>query len=307
MFYAVALVFSQIATASSGAETGVRPEECAKAEGQGARNVWERVKNPELRRYCDLLAGGAAKLVGAGGAEAALAIADEADRVIPRRAAPLVLRGRALGRLRRFVDATAALLAAKERDPSALDEPSALAALAQALARSGHAVEAREAYRTLLPRASSLGVAERGAAYVEAGALFMELGPAGLDDALAILRRGRQESQDVAQHVSLLLLSLALDRSGQPGLAREILEDRSPAEVRLLMKDHAAMEAMGPAAWAEAPAMLALALEPSDPAAARDAWQTYLRARASDGARGPWSEHARAHLARLGARGAARR
>ena len=52
------LVLSQ----AGGAWASGRPAECTSLDGGRGANVWERAKAPELRRYCDLLAAGAAKL-----------------------------------------------------------------------------------------------------------------------------------------------------------------------------------------------------------------------------------------------------
>src|SRR5690349_15749949 len=134
MHVAPALVL--LAQALSAGAAG-RPLECAALDAGGVGNVWERAKAPETRRYCDLLASGAAKLAGgAGGAREALAIADEAEHVAPGHAAPSVLRGRALSRLGLWADALAALERARDRDPRALDDPPALLAWARVLARA---------------------------------------------------------------------------------------------------------------------------------------------------------------------------
>jgi tetratricopeptide (TPR) repeat protein len=269
-----------------------RPPECANLDGPKASNVWERAKAPQLRKYCDLLASGASKLAGAGaGAQAAftaaLAAADEAEQAMPGRAGAAVLRGRALAKLGRWSEALAALQDAKTKDDRALDEPTALLAYARSLARSGKVADAGEAYRALLPRASSLTPTERGAACLEAGLLAMSRGPSGLDDAIAILRQGTREGQDMTQVVSLLGLSLALDRAGQHDEARAVIGERSFGDPKTLLGEARIKDALGIVAPSESTALLAVALEAHDPVAARDAWKSYVDAK------GFWADHAR--------------
>jgi tetratricopeptide (TPR) repeat protein len=283
-----------LAQTTSAAWLSARPLECTPLEAGAAGNVWERAKSPELRRYCDLLASGAAKLAGTGaGAGEVLAIADEADHAIPGRAAPSVLRGRALARLGRWNDARTSLEAARSRDPRALDDPAALLTWARVLARTGHAAEAAEAYRALLPRGSTLSAADRGAAAIEAGMLASARGAAGLEDAIALLRQARQDAQDATQTVAILALALALDRAGDKDEARALLTARVHADPRATLGDPRIREILAVAgAPAEADALEAIALTQLDPAAAREAWKRYVDA----AGHGPWIDHAKAHL-----------
>jgi tetratricopeptide (TPR) repeat protein len=276
-----------------------RPPECTSLDGPKAANVWERAKAPQLRIYCDLLASGASKLAGAGaGAKDALQIADQAERAMPGRAGPPVLRGRALARLGRWNEALAALADAKSKDERALDEPAALLAWARALSRNGRANEALEAYRALLPRASSLAASERTSACIEAGLLSMGRGASGLEDAIPVLRQGTRESQDVLHPIAVAALALALDRSGQRDEAKAILAERSLGDVRGALADARVKEALAAAgAGAEAHALQAVALEASDPPAARDAWKAYVEGK------GMWIDHAKQHEAALTGKG----
>jgi tetratricopeptide (TPR) repeat protein len=293
----IALVI--VAQASGAGWSTARPAECSSiaADQRGASNVWERAKSPELRRYCDLLASGAAKLAGGAGAQVVarevIAIADEADRAIPGRAAPSILRGRALARLGRYADALAALEQGRDRDDRALDDPAALLAWARMLARAGKTTEAADAYRALLPRASTLTLADRGAACIESGMLASARGPSGIDDAVAVLRQARRDSQEATQTAAILALALALDRSGERDEARAVLADRVRGDPRATLNDPRVRDMLANAGAApEAEAMAALALEASDPPGAREAWKAYLDA---GGAKGPWADHARAH------------
>jgi len=296
MLAAVLLVMAQATTAAGAGWSGARPAECAPLETQAASNVWERAKSPALRRYCDLLAGGAAKLAAGSGideAREALALADEASLAFPDRAAPSVLRGRALARLGRWNEAAVALGLAKSRDEHALDDPAALFAWGRALGRAGRAADAEGAFRALLPRAASLPLAERGAAEIEAALLAESRGPAGLDTAIAMLRQARREAQDAMQSMAAMTLGLALDRADQRDESRLVLSGVAHGDPRAVLADARVRDVLADVSAAtEGDALAAIALEASDPSAAREAWVHYL---AGPGGKGPWSDHARAH------------
>ncbi len=304
MIFAVALALALPASASSGSGGGWssgRPPECAAEVGATTTNVWERAKSPELRRYCDLVASAASKLAGnAVMAAAALALAREANEVLPGHAAPRVLEGRALAALGKLDDALLALRDAKARDRAGLDDPLALLAWARVLARTGHPGESVEAYRALLPRSAVLATGERAAAAVEAGLVAMAADAKGLDDAVAALREALRDAQDDTLSVAVLALALALDRRGDAGEARALLVDRGPPDPRVALGTSRAKDLLA-VAPGEAPALVGLGLEASDAAGARDAWEQYVRGPAVGTAR-PWEAHARAHLAALGSR-----
>ncbi len=289
----VLAVFLQLTGATA------RPVECVPADGTAGTNVWERAKAPHLRRYCDLLASGSAKLAGippgAGpdGARAqageVLAIADEAEKLVPDRIFPAILRGRALARLGRWDDALAALAAVRKKDERALGDAFALLAWARANARTGHMDEASAAYRMLLPQAKSLPPVDRSLASLEAGLVLMGRGPAAIDDAVAVLRQARRDAQDAVLGASVLALALALDRAGQKDEARGVLAERGRTDPRPLFADARVKEALAnAAALAEAEALAAIGLEAVDAAAAREAWARYEKVK------GPWNDHARA-------------
>ena len=114
--FALAALLAQAASAWS---TGLPPE--CRTAGDRATNAWERAKSPELRCYCDLVASASSKLAGTRAmAEAALASAAEAERVLPGHAAPLVLQGRAFAALGKLDLAGKALAEGKARDPAVL-------------------------------------------------------------------------------------------------------------------------------------------------------------------------------------------
>ncbi len=299
------------AGARAGAFGTARPAECGLSDGFRASNPWERAKEPNLRRYCDLLASGTAKLVGAGSSvlvKDVPAIADEADRLLPGRASPSVLKGRALLRLGRAEDAVAALVEAKKRDDRALDDPVALLAWARANARTGKLAEAAQAYRAALPRTSALSAQERSAASFEAGMTVMAEArgatAAALDDAVAMFRQARRDAQDAMQVASVAALALALDRSGQREEARAVFGDRPHGDMRLLLGDPRVVEALADAGAAgEADALVAIALETQDPPAAKDAWRKYLE---GPGGKAGWAAHAREHAGAVPAKKPAR-
>jgi tetratricopeptide (TPR) repeat protein len=275
------------------------PGECAPLASAAASNVWERAKYSTLRRYCDLLASGAAKLAsGSGASEAREAItsADEASRALPGHAAPAVLRGRALVALGQWREAVDAIEGASQKDPHALDDPASLFAWARALGRVGRAADAESAFRSLLPRAAALSPGERGRVELEAALLAEAHGAAGLDEAIALFRQAGRDAQDALLGVAGMGLPLALDRAGEREESRLAsggsgASKRDPREV---LSDPRASEALADVgAVAEADALAAFALAERDPTASRDLWTKYL---AGPGGKGPWADHARAHV-----------
>ncbi len=259
-------------------------------DGFRAANAWERAKEPNLRRYCDLLASGAAKLVGTGQlVKDVPQIADEADRLLPGRTSASVLKGRALLRLGQADEALKALSEAKRRDDRALDDPIALLVWARANARTGHRAEAVAAYRAALPRTSSLSPQDRGAASFEAGMAVMAQGPAVIDDAVAMFRQARRDAQDAMQVASALALALALDRAAQRDEARAVLSETVRPDPRPMLADpRVALALADSGASGEFDALLASGLESTDTPGSKDAWRRY-----ADANKGVWSDHAR--------------
>jgi tetratricopeptide (TPR) repeat protein len=281
--------------ASLGGWTAGRPPECGDANGHGA-NVWERAKTPELKHYCDLVAGASSKLAGSAAmAQAALETARQADKLLPGHAAPRILEGRALSAMGKLEEARTALQDARSRDFAALDDPTALLAWARVSARTGHADEATQAYRTLLPRASALTAVERGEACIEGGILESVVrGRDGIDEATAALREAVHDARDDALAVAVLGLALALDRRGDQDEARALLAGRAHGDPRSLLAQRDSKQLLS-VAPAEESALLAIGLESTDVAGAREAWEKYLSAAPA----GAWAAHAKAHLASL--------
>ena len=293
-------VLLQLAPQSEARWGSARPPECAKADGASGTNAWERAKSPELRAYCDKLASATSQLVGTGAVSPeVLTLAEEAAKARPEKAAPHVLRGRALARLGRHPEALAAFEEAKKRDERALEEPRALFTYAHGLARAGRHSEALPAYRSLLPRASQLDLHERAAAYVETGLLLLAQGPKDLDDALAVLRQARREAQESLQVLGVLALGLALERAGEPEQARALLAERGAKEPRKLevaLSDARVKEvlAAGPDPGEEH-ALRAVLYEDADPSRAAEGYRAYLE----KSPKKPWEAHAKKRIEAL--------
>jgi hypothetical protein len=299
---AIALLAGLVA---AGHGAPAHPVECNVLAGERGANVWERAKIPQLRRYCALVASASAKLTpGSRMVGDVVRLADEAEALVPGRAAPMVLKGRALCQLARHAEAKVSLRLARERDAHALDDPATLFAWARVLASTGDAAGARDAYRDLLPRSDALPLADRGVAYVGSGVLALQAGPAAIGNAVAILRQARHDSQDVLRSAATFLLALALDRSGDTGEAATVIAEEGANEAVEVMTDPRVLDAMGKGGEAEARAAVALAREvEGDRAAALTAWQAYV---ASGACGGVWEAHARSHLAARARTGAPR-
>lgn len=292
----VAIVIGQAAPA-----TAARPNECdASVSRANARaNAWERAKQPALRRYCALVASGVTKLAG-GDAQASnvVELAQEADRLLPGHAAPKILEGRAELARGRPKEAVASFEEASGRDVHALDEPVALLAWARANAQLGRRERAAAAYRDLLPRSSVLAPSVRGAACFEASIVASTLGPAALEDTVAMARQAVRETRDALRTASVVALALALDRGGHTDEARALLASEPPSLLASGLRDVKVTEELSMTGTAfEKDALEAFALDASRPALAREAWKRYLE---GPGGQGPWSAHARARAAGQG-------
>lgn len=266
LFALALLVHASPAHLTEAAQASTRPREC----GMGARpSLWERVREPSLQAYCDLLARGFGKLakepeIARDDAKAALALAKD-------RAAPWVLRGRAELLLGEYDAALGAFERALDLDPRSLEEPGALHALAIALERSGEPDEALVAYRKLTSRLSLLdGPEQRIRALLEGAELSLSLD--ALDEALAFLRRAQLEPVREAKPRVWAMLALALDRSGREEEAKiAILEAESLGGARA-----SAAFALDALSTREAEAALALLSEATNPKLSVKLWESYL-------------------------------
>jgi tetratricopeptide (TPR) repeat protein len=245
-----------------------------------------------MRAYCDLIASATSKLTsGRENARGALSEAEAALKLAPDRPAAKVLEARALERLGKPEEAFESFTQAQKLEPRSLDEPVVLLSFARTLARTKRLPEAEAAYRTLLPRASFLDTRERSSAYLEAGLLLLSKGQGSVDEAVAVFRQARAESQDSARAVSIVLLALALDRSGDLAQAQAVLGDRG--DPRSLFEEARIKDIFEiVSAQPEQIAAVAEALGREKPQEARDAWSRYLKAVP----KGPWAEHAQKRL-----------
>lgn len=275
------------------AQASVRPRECAKEGSQRVRpTIWQRAREPNLLRYCELLARGHGQL--ATSPEAAREAAERASALAPERAAPLVLLGRADMALGESERALAAFEKALSLDDRALEEPGAMHAHARALARAGKVEAALATYRALASRVSLLvGADKRVRVLLEAAELSLSQGPSALEDALAFSRQALREPVREARARTLATMALALDRKGAGEEAEALLGEAArlggAAAVLAFPSDGLAT--------GEGGAVLALVTEPSDPAAAAKLWQGYL---AGSGKKEALVvEHARGRLDRL--------
>jgi tetratricopeptide (TPR) repeat protein len=248
-------------------------------------NVWDAALEPNLERYCDLLARGFGQLLLS--PEAALDSADLADRATPGHAAPFVLRGRAYAALKLWPKAAAELERARSLDSRSLEDPLTLREWCRALASTDRAREALTAYRTLGPRISIFpSPEERARTFIEAAELAFSLGPATLDDAAAFLGEAKQLGVRELEWRVSSELALAFDRRGAKDQATGLVGELA-RRFRKEAKADATSENR------EAQAAAALVLESTDPRQALEAWERYVTAA---GARGPWVEHAQKHI-----------
>ncbi len=272
---------------------GRAPDDCTPPPLEGGRSavVWQRVKSPPLRRYCERVAGGLSKLASEPGMpNEALRAALEAEDMLPGRAPAKVLEARAHLRLDHAPLAYAALREAVARRERSLDDPPALLALARAAARTGHGAEALQAYGALLASADALPPAERSAAYVEAGMLLLAAGPSRLADAVVTLRQARRVATGDLQLVATVALALALDRGGDAREARAILDERTLAGADDAIDAARAKRHLGPSPTEpEALALRAMSLEGRPTAQSREAWRSYFDAAVNS----PWRGHAK--------------
>jgi hypothetical protein len=247
-------------------------------------NVWDAALEPNLERYCDLLARGFGQLTLT--PDVSIETADLADRTAPGHAAPSVLRGRAFAAKKLWPKAAAELEKARSIDSRSLEDPLTLREWARALASTDRAKEALVAYRTLGPRVSIFpSPEERARTFVEAAELAFSLGPDTLDDAIAFLGEAKQLGVRELEWRVSSELALALDRRGAKDEAAGIVAELA-RRFRKEAKTDASSENL------EARAAAALVLESIDPRRAQEAWERYA---AAAGPRGAWTEHAQKH------------
>jgi len=272
-----------------------RPRECSPDHRVPGRpwhvNVWDAVRQPQLRRYCDLLGRAQARL--ASSPSVAREAAELADQVLASHAAPWVLRGRANVILGDYQQAVRDFKRARSVDPSSIENPLTLVDFATALRRTGMQAEAINAYRRLITRTGLLPSSDsRTRVLLEAAALLMSTGASGLPEAVAVLRESIRQPLSRYEPDAYAMLLLALDRGGPSDESAAIVEHLA------LTGAPAALASRDPADFAylydpnEAAAVVAMALEHSDPAASASAWERFIATSPSS----PYLAHARRHL-----------
>jgi tetratricopeptide (TPR) repeat protein len=281
------------ATLTAAAQASGRPAECA-AHARPI-NRWDAARDPEVDRYCDLLARGFGELPFA--PDTARERADAADRVSPGHAATAVLRGRAYAGLKDYPHALIELERARALDARSLDDPATLRDLARILSRSGRNPEALVVYRALGPRLALFPQAdERAKTFLEGAELAFGLGSSALDDAIAFLSEAKQLAVRDLQWRIASELALALDRRGRKDEAASLALDlgrRLRKESLPVTSDDSAKSLSG---FAEQQAAVALVLESVDPQKASQIWERYL---GIVGDEAPWRDHARKRLEAL--------
>jgi tetratricopeptide (TPR) repeat protein len=270
-----------------------RPKECkgsADARGISRRlTIWDRAREPDLHRYCDLIGRAYVKLDAkpAAAREAALL----ADQVLPGKAAPWVIIGRADVHLRDFTRAVEDFQKAKAIDPRSAEDPTALHDLAVALRMTGKPKIALETYRVLVPRLGLIPSTDaRVLILLEAASLAMSTGKEGIDESISFLSEAR--SLPLSQHDALVLalFGLALDRSGLTQESSAIADemDRSGASSRIASSAPSSFSFL--AASSDGLALIAFALERSDPPRAAEMWERYANTQPAP----TYAEHAKA-------------
>ncbi len=273
------------------------PSSPRQASLRGKTGVWSRARTPNLERYCALIARAHARIDE--NPTAARIAAEQADALVPNRAAPLVVLARVAlmeGDVPKAVERFHAALA---RDPRAVEQPVAMHDLARAELRSGKLDQALATFRVLVPRASLLPDREhRARVLLEAAHVAMasaatpsdETGRV-LDEALAYLREATRDTHHRLELDVALSLVLALDRTGQRLQADAILSEQvsSPSWAGTAALDYLVTPD-------DAHVMRGLALEDHDPAAAAASYRAYLDTKSGQGAYG---EAVKARLAAL--------
>lgn len=270
-----------------------RPPECAVSSRKVVRrraSIWQRARVPQLERYCDLLSQAHAQL----GSEPAKSekLASEADKLLPDRAAPSAILGRAAAALGKGSEALARFERAKKLDARSLEDPLAMHDFARTLMAADRLNDALALYRRLVPRVGLLPSTERGTrVLLEAGHASMRAGAPenaggsavsesgtsavaakpGLDEAVAYLREAKQRPPSALSSDVTLSLALALDRGGDVAQADAALAELASGTRG---KGGGGFDFAG--SPAERAALEALALEKNDREAAAKAWEAYL-------------------------------
>lgn len=253
--------------------------------------IWDLAKQPHLQRYCDLLGRAHTQIERSPAAAREAAVL--ANQVLPGKAAPWVVIGRANVSLGDFQQALEDFQKARTIEARSIEDPSSLHALAIAQSKAGKLQDAMETYRVLVPRLQLLpDTDDRVAVLLAAASVNLRRGPSGLAEASALLSEAR--AQPLSQHDPSVLgmLALVLDRSSRRAEADAVLELLARANLiaQLASKDPASLRFLhDPNEWN---AVVALALEREDRVRAIASWERYAQAKPAP----PFLDHANAHL-----------
>lgn len=283
---------AQLATAASASG---RPRECSGTARSSRRadriTIWDAAREPQLKRYCDLIARAQARLEQA--PVAARDAATVADRILPNHSAPWVVIGRAEVVLRRWNEALSSFERARKIDPRSVEEPAALHDLATAQRQAGKLPEAIETYRVLVPRLALVpAVRDRASILLEAAALVGTLGNDGLREAVSLLTEARSQPASPLDADVLAMLALTLDRTGATEQGSEVTRMLSVRGLQLPVPESESGSFAYLAEPADALAMFALSVERQDPKKAVEWWERFVTRTKND----RWRDHARRHL-----------
>lgn len=272
----------------------VRSAECSPSRLATGRDHWERARNPSLVRYCDQLA--RAEALVESNPQKAIDAAAQAEELLPGRAAPLVVKGRALAQLGQFPLAAETLTKARSVDPLALSYAPALYALALSLRESQNRTGAVVVYRELLSRVAALSDVQRDRVWVETVSQVMAQGGAdALDESITLARTGVQTITSAYGSILQGLLALALDRKGLKLEAAGVASEAVRAGALSELQSATGLSVVLRGVPDEQAALIARLREVQDSAGAAAAWDTFASSHASS----PWVSHARAKAAEL--------
>lgn len=271
----------------------VRTHECAPRQTSARKDFWELARAPKLAAFCDRLAQSEALLEAS--PQEAYDAATKADELLPGRAAPLVVQGRALSALARPAEAVAQLKKAKSIDPSSVEHPATLYAFAMSQRDIQDRAGAAESFRLLVTRVSLLPATQRSQALFEAASQVLALG--GVDaanEAIAILRNAIQSAPQSIRPLLEGHLALALDRRGNKAEADSMAlsAHRGGILATWLINAHPELLRALPE---ERLALTAKMREVSDATAALAVWESAAAAVPT----GPWAAHARTKVTEL--------
>ncbi len=287
------------------AAASARPAPCVKGTTRDTA-LWQKARFPESSRLCALLLLGSAHLFGDDGR--ARALAEEASRMAPERAEPLVLLARAELLLGDSKQAAEHFARALVLDGRALDAPLVLLAAARADVLVGDAPGGLESYRKLVSRVPLLSdQRERQKALIEASILSQFVSKESYAEARAYAAEARREGALFFADQARAAMALALDRMGRSAEARAIAaETAGPRALAWLFESEPAPRGRADEVRPVLPpgedlAMVAILAQSVDRELAKESWTEYIeQAEARSSFPPHLLEHAKRRLRDLG-------